>query len=107
VLFSADFALGVRILISASNGHCAYKGGSNCSAHIVLGAVIIAASVMDYMFALVFVHCIEQICTRLDTVTCKVRHAIYIRLNEPINRHASCLASEWWPMLQALILQVA
>jgi hypothetical protein len=81
VLFAADFALGVRILLSASNGHCAYKGGSNCSAHVMLGAAIIAASVMDFVFALVFIHCIEQICIHLDTVTRKVRHAIYVRLN--------------------------
>jgi hypothetical protein len=92
------------MLISASKGHCAYKGGSNCSAHVVLGAAIIAASIMDYIFALVFIHCIEQICIHLDTITRKVRNAVYVRLNEPINRHASCLASEWWLTLQAFTL---
>jgi hypothetical protein len=72
VLFDADFALGVRILISASQGHCAHKGGTNCKAHAVLGTVIILASVLDFMFALTFIHCIEQICTHLDTTTRKV-----------------------------------
>jgi hypothetical protein len=69
----ADFALGVRILMSAAKGHCAYQGGSNCSVHIVLGTVITTASVIDYILAQTLIHGIEQLCLRLDVVTRKVR----------------------------------
>jgi hypothetical protein len=74
VPFAADFALGMRMLISASNGHCAYKDGSNCRVHTVLGAVIVAASLMDYILAIVCIHVIEQIFTQIDAVTRKVHH---------------------------------
>lgn len=30
---------------------CAFKGGSNCSAHTVLGSVILAASIFDLILA--------------------------------------------------------
>jgi hypothetical protein len=74
VTFLADFALGMRMLISASQGHCAYKGGSNCSVHVVLGSLVTAASFMDYIFAMAFLVCIERVCLQLDLVARKVRH---------------------------------
>jgi hypothetical protein len=74
VPFAADFALGMRMLLSASNGHCAYKDGSNCRVHTMLGAVIVAASLTDYILAIVCIHVIEQIFTQIDAVTRKVRH---------------------------------
>jgi hypothetical protein len=64
------------MLISTSQGHCAHKDGASCSVHVVLGAVIIAASVVDYALAITCIHCFEQVCVHLHPVTRKVRHAI-------------------------------
>jgi hypothetical protein len=83
----ADFALGVRFLTSASKGNCAYKGGSNCSVHIVLGTVITTAAVIDYILAHTLIHGIEQLCIKLDVVTRKVRLG---------NAHAACQAYMLW-----------
>jgi hypothetical protein len=61
------------MLMSASQGHCAYKGGTNCGVHVVLGSVITAAAIMDFVLALSFIQCIEHMCVQIDVVTRKVR----------------------------------
>jgi hypothetical protein len=71
--FLADFALGVRMLLSAAFHHCAYEGGSKCSVHVVLGSLITAASFMDFAFAMTFLHSPARVYLQLDVVTRKVR----------------------------------
>jgi hypothetical protein len=64
------------MLISASNGHCAFKGSSNCRVHFVLGAVLLLASVMDLMIAIAFIHFSHHMCTHLDQITRKVHNCL-------------------------------
>jgi hypothetical protein len=60
------------MLISASQGHCAYKGGSNCGVYVVLGSLVTSASILDYIFAMAFLVYMERVCLQLDLVTQKV-----------------------------------
>jgi hypothetical protein len=76
VLWIADFILGVRMLISASNGHCAFRGSSNCRVHFVLGAVLLLASVLDLLIAVAFMHFFHHMCMCLDKITRKVLHCL-------------------------------
>ena len=41
----ADLVLGIKMLLPIANEVCAYKGGSNCSAHMWMGIIITVASV--------------------------------------------------------------
>jgi hypothetical protein len=72
----ADIVLGVRILLSASKGLCAYKGSSNCTVHNVMGAVITSASVGDFFLAIIFIHFFDRILKHLGQHTRKVRHSL-------------------------------
>ena len=47
----ADGILGVRMLLSAANGVCAFKGGQNCGIYTIVGAIIALASVVDSIFS--------------------------------------------------------
>jgi hypothetical protein len=64
------------MLISASKGYCAYKGGSNCRVHVLLGALVTSAAFTDFVFAMAFVYSIDEICLQLDLITRKVRHCL-------------------------------
>jgi hypothetical protein len=79
VLWIADFILGVRMLISASNGHCAVRGSSNCRVHFVLGAVLLSASLLDLMIAIAFIHFFHHMCMHLNKITRKVLHCLATR----------------------------
>jgi hypothetical protein len=73
VPFVADFALGVRMLISSSKGHCAYKDGSNCSVHVLLGSLVTSASILDWIFAMAFIMPVKHVHTQQDPATRKVQ----------------------------------
>jgi hypothetical protein len=62
------------MLISSSKGYCAYKGGSNCSVHVVLGSLVASAAVIDFVIATQFVPFVDQVCLQLSLVTRKVLH---------------------------------
>jgi hypothetical protein len=70
----ADFALGVRMLISSSKGHCAYKGGSNCSVHVLLGSLVASAAAIDFVIATTFVPFADYLCLQLALDTRQVLH---------------------------------
>jgi hypothetical protein len=72
----ADIVLGVRMLLSAATGLCAFKGSSNCTVHNVMGAIIISAAVLDFLLAVTFIHFFEGILTHLGKYTRKVRHSL-------------------------------
>jgi hypothetical protein len=70
----ADFVLGVRMLISSSKGHCAYKGGSNCNVHVLLGSLVVSAATIDFVIAGTLVPLVDHVCLPLALVTRKVLH---------------------------------
>jgi hypothetical protein len=61
------------MLISSSHGHCAYKGGSNCCVHVVLGSLVTSASILDWIFAMSFVQSSKNVHIQLDLATRTVR----------------------------------
>jgi hypothetical protein len=91
----------VRMLLSASNGHCAYKGGSNCGVHAALGTLITSAAIMDSLIASIFLHCIQHVCLQMDAITRKVR-----RCHAHRTRICSCMLG-FGPVVHAAGLRPA
>ena len=45
----ADIVFGSRMVNAARAGHCPYRGGLNCTPHLLIASTIIVASVIDYI----------------------------------------------------------
>ena len=52
----ADTILGVRMLVSAAGGACAFKGGQECSSYSLIGAIIASASTIDLLLSFLVGH---------------------------------------------------
>ena len=52
----ADLVLGIKMLLPIANEVCAYKGGSNCSAHMWMGIIITVASLLDFALGMIGLH---------------------------------------------------
>ena len=66
------------MLMTASRGICPFKGGFNCSMHVLLGAVITVASVADFALAFIVGVIFERILTFLERHTRKVRSQLLV-----------------------------
>lgn len=45
----ADFVLGLKVTLAAGTGDCPYGETQDCTKHYVIGSIILAASVVDYL----------------------------------------------------------
>ena len=63
--------------MTASRGICPFKGGFNCSMHVLLGAVITATSVADFALAFIVGLIFERVIPSLEKHTRKVRSQLH------------------------------
>jgi hypothetical protein len=49
----ADAMLGGRVMVAASAGVCPYRRGTNCRVHRIVGGIVVAAAVADFILSMV------------------------------------------------------